>query len=74
MLKKFKTKQGIKKYKKQIVAVEQKRARSQAALVDAILTHTTPSDEDVDYFNKYTAEIEELRKKMHALEVELKYL
>lgn len=74
MLKKFKTKQGIKKYKKQIISIEQKRARSQAALVDAILTHTTPSDEDVDYFNKYTAEIEELRKNLNALEVELKYL
>ncbi|MGN1095841.1 MAG: hypothetical protein ACI4QR_05590 [Eubacteriales bacterium] len=72
MFEKLKIRHGIKKYKKQICIIEQKRYRSQAALVEAILTNTTPSDDDVDYFNRYTAEIEEYRRKIHELEIQLK--
>lgn len=72
MLKKMTLKRQINKYKKQILDVEQKRTRSQAALVTAILSNSTPSDDDVDYFNRYTAEIEEIRSKMNDLEIQLK--
>lgn len=74
MFKKAKLRRGIKKCKKQILAIEQKRSRSQAALVEAILTNSTPSDEDVDFFNRYTAQIEEIRRAMHELEIQLKNL
>ncbi|MGN0493455.1 MAG: hypothetical protein ACI4F7_07385 [Acutalibacteraceae bacterium] len=72
MFKKISLKRQINKCKKQILDVEQKRTRSQAALVTAILSNATPSDEDVDYFNRYTAEIEEIRSKMNDLEIQLK--
>lgn len=72
MFKKMTLKRQIKKCKKQILVVEQKRTRSQAALVTAILSNAAPNDDDVDYFNRYTAEIEEIRSKMNDLEIQLK--
>lgn len=74
MFKKMKLKRSINKCKKQIEAIEQKRARSQAKLVEAILTHTTPNDDDVDYFNRYTGQIEDVRREMHEYETQLKNL
>lgn len=70
MFKKFKLKKKIRYYKEQIEMLEKKRARSQAALVEAILTHTSPSDEDVDYFNNYTKQINEIRNRMHEMQIE----
>ena len=72
MFEKLTLKRGIKKYKKKIEEIEKKRIRSQAALINAILSNTTPDDTDVDYFNRYTAEIEELRSKMQELEISLR--
>ncbi len=57
----------IKKSRYKIELLEQKRARSQAALVSAILTHTTPDDEDVDIFNEITAQIDAEREVLRAL-------
>ena len=74
MFKKMSLKRGIKKCKKEIAHIEQKRSRSQAALVEAILTNTIPSDEDTVYFNKYTAEIEVKRNELHDLEIRLQHL
>ena len=71
MFKKAKLKGQIKSYQKQIQAVESKRYRSQASLVEAILTSSSPDDSDVDFFNKYTEEIDSLRAKMKELQVEL---
>lgn len=71
MFKKMSLKRQINKCKKQIVEIEQKRMRSQAALVTAILSNTTPDDADVDYFNRFTAEIEQTRDRMKALEQQL---
>lgn len=68
MFEKMKVKKKIKMYRQQIELLEKKRARSQAALVEAILTHTSPGDEDVDYFNNYTAKINEIRSLMHELQ------
>lgn len=62
MFKKCRIKRKINKIIKQIEKIERERARSQGALVQAILTHESPNDEDVDYFNQYTAQIDELRK------------
>ncbi|HOA84398.1 MAG TPA: hypothetical protein PKN17_00015 [Bacillota bacterium] len=74
MFKKLKLKRKIKTYKAQIEILEKKRARSQAALVEAILTHTTPSDTDVDYFNNYTSQINEIRKRLQEIQAQLEEL
>ncbi len=74
MFEKAKLKRGIKQKLRKILSLEQKRSRSQAALVTALLTDTTPEDEDVDFFNRYTTQIEEVRTDMHELEAKLKKL
>lgn len=71
MFEKLRIKRKIKGYQKAIELVEKKRIRSQAALVEAILTNSVPSDEDVDYFNKHTTVINDLRDKMHDLQKQL---
>ncbi len=71
MFKKMKLKKQIEDCKKRITELEQKRSRSQAALVEAILTHTEPDDKDVDFFNMFTKQIEDVREDMHAKMVEL---
>ena len=67
MFEKAKLKKDIKRCKAKINFIESKRVRSQAALVEAILTHATPKDEDVEFFNKYTEQIELERKRLHDL-------
>lgn len=71
MFQKLKTKKKIKKIIKGIQALEQKRTRSQAGLVEAILTNTAPNDEDVDFFNRYTEKINELRAELAIAKKEL---
>ncbi len=74
MFKKLKLKREIEKSKNMISLLEQKRTRSQAALVEAILKHTSPDDKDVDFFNQFTAQIEEERERMHKMMKELEEL
>lgn len=74
MFKKIKLKNAIKASKKKITMLEQKRSRSQAALVEAILTHTSPSDDDVEFFNTFTHQIDKERDHMHELISELEKL
>ena len=66
MFLRMKLKKQIKKSKNIIAALEQKRSRSQAELVSALLKHETPKDEDVDYFNHFSERIEAERERMHA--------
>lgn len=74
MLQKSKLKKAINVSRKKIALLEQKRNRSQAALVYALLNHATPGDADIEYFNRYTAQIEEERAKMQELMAELEKL
>ncbi|HOD93984.1 MAG TPA: hypothetical protein PLT91_01805 [Clostridia bacterium] len=74
MFKKLRLKSSIKKNIHQIEELEKKRYRSQSALVEAILKHETPSDEDVEYFNKYTAEIDKLRREIRSMKKEIESL
>ncbi|MBO4693350.1 MAG: hypothetical protein J5659_03015 [Clostridia bacterium] len=67
-------KKKIKKAKKNIEMLEKKRARSQAALVTAILSQQTPADDDVEYFNHFTGLIETERNRMHSLMKDLEQL
>ena len=71
MFEKSRIKGKIKKAKKNIEMLEKKRARSQAALVTAILSQKSPDDEDVEYFNHFTELIEVERNRMHNLMKEL---
>ena len=74
MFEKAKLKKAIKKSKEHIAEIEQKRTRSQAAIVEAILRHTEPDDRDVDFFNQFTAQIDEERENLHRLTKELEAL
>ena len=47
MLKKSKLEKEINASRKKITTLEQKRTRSQAALVYALLNHTTPDEADI---------------------------
>ena len=57
-----------------IIYAKRKRTRSQAALVYALLNHTTPADSDIEYFNQFTVQIENERAHMHELMAELEKL
>ena len=74
MFEKAKLKKAIKKSKERIAEIEQKRTRSQAALVEAILRHSDPNDKDVDFFNMFTAQIDDERENLHRLQKELEAL
>jgi len=74
MFEKRKIRISIKECENNIKALEQKRSRSQSALVQAILEHRDPDEEDVKYFNKYTKEINDIRARLHELNDELKTL
>ncbi len=74
MFRKIKLKKQIRACIREINLLEQRRSRSQAALVSAILTGTTPADDDVDYFNRYTAQINETRDRLHQLQQEYEAL
>ena len=69
--KKMKLRRAIRRCKRKIELLEQRRSRSQAALVTAILSDTHPDDRDVDYFNQFTQMIDSEREKMRALMKEL---
>ena len=74
MFRKIKLKKQIRACIREINLLEQRRSRSQAALVSAILTGATPADDDVDYFNRYTARINETRDRLHQLQQEYETL
>lgn len=74
MFRKLKLKKQISRCLREIRLLEQRRSRSQAALVSAILSGTTPADDDVDYFNRYTAEINATRERLHQLKREYEAL
>ena len=71
MFAKMKINKEIKKCQKNIEQLEKLRYRSQAALVEAILKNESPSDDDVDYFNKYTSQIETFRDRIQELKKQL---
>ena len=74
MFEKIKLKKEIKKSKERIEAIEQRRTRSQAALIQALMNHTDPDDRDVDFFNQFTSQINEERDRLHKLQKKLEEL
>ncbi len=71
MFEKSKLRKKINACKKEIQNLENRRIRSQAALLEAILANKVPDDRDVDYFNNFTNQINEVRDRMKELQDEL---
>ena len=71
---KRKLKKEIKLCMQTIQEIERKRSRSQSALVQAILLQEEPSENDVEWFNKYTGEITSCRNHMIELQKKLNSL
>ena len=74
MFLKIQLKKSIRDCKKRIEMLERKRTRSQAALVEAILTNSEPDNSDVDFFNMFTTQIDKERERLHKLTQELESL
>jgi len=74
MSEKSKLKKEIKMCRQTIEEIERKRARSQSALVQAILLQEEPDERDVEWFNKYTGEISACRNHMIELQKKLNSL
>lgn len=71
MFETFRMKRRIRTLTAQIRELETKRARSQSALTEALLSGKEPLDEDVDFFNKYTSHINVIRERIRELQHKL---
>lgn len=58
----------------EIKLLEIKRSRSQAALIEALISRQTPQEEDVQFFRTFTAEIEVKREQLQQLTKRLEHL
>ena len=74
MFEKIKLKAQIKRSKLRIEEIERKRERSQAALIQSIVRKEEPTDEDADYFNKFTDQINAERNHLRRLTKRLESL
>ncbi|MCH5165311.1 MAG: hypothetical protein J1G01_02805 [Clostridiales bacterium] len=74
MSKKSQIKRAIEDCEREIEAYEHKRARSQTALMRAMLAGTKPSPEDEQYFNVFSNLIDQERDRLHQLYAELEEL
>ena len=74
MFQKITLRKQIKQSKKAIAELEQKRSRSQAALISSILNQTDPKDEEVDYFNHFSEKIDLERQHLQTLTEEYETL
>lgn len=51
----------------EIKELEIKRSRSQASIIESVISRTPFNDEDVQFFRTFTAEIELKREKLQSL-------
>lgn len=72
--KKSKIKKDIAESREEIERLERKLGRSQAAIIEAIITQSKPSDADIDYFRTYAQLIDVERENLQKLLAELKAL
>ena len=59
---------------KEMSALESKRSRSMAALMESLISRRDPNEDEMQFFRQYTAEIEVKRQKLIDLTVRLKHL
>ena len=74
MSKKGQLKKAIADSEREISALEQKRERSQSALMHARLMHVKPNPEDEQYFKVFTSLIDNEREHLRKLYAELNSL
>ena len=74
MSRKSQLKKEIDDCEREIEAYEHKRARSQTALMRAMLSGTKPSPEDEQYFNVFSNLIDQERERLRKLYAELEEL
>ncbi len=55
----------------EILFLEEKRSRSQASIMTAVLDNLPPDDADLQFFRMYTAEIDVKRDKMREINAKL---
>ena len=55
----------------EILALESKRSRSQAALIEALISRKDPDEKEMQYFRSYSAEIDIKRERLVALTKQL---
>lgn len=58
----------------EIKELEIKRSRSQASLIEALISRADPNEDEVRFFRTYTAEIELKREQLGELKAQLKNL
>ena len=59
---------------KEMAALESKRSRSMAALMESLISRRDPDESEMQFFRQYSAEIEIKRQKLIDLTVRLKHL
>ena len=69
-----KLKQAIDDSEREIEALEQKRERSQIAVMRALIAGEKPSPEDARYFDTFTALIDQERENLRKLNAQLSEL
>lgn len=55
----------------EIKLLEEKRSRSQAVIIEALLSHVMPDERDVAYFRAFTEQINLKRERVQKLTTEL---
>lgn len=71
MFEKNKINKEIKFLEDEIKFLEIKRARSQAAIIDAVISHEPATADDLQFFRLYTSEIEVKREQLQKLKKSL---
>lgn len=71
MLQRNKLAKEIHALEAEIQLLEIKRSRSQAALIEALISRTQPSDDDVQFFRTFTAQIDVKREQLQKLTKQL---
>ena len=59
---------------KEMQALESKRSRSMAALMESLISRRDPEEQEMQFFRQYTAEIEVKRERVMELTERLKKL
>lgn len=61
----------IRVLEEEINILEVKRSRSQSSLIEALISHTDPSEEEMQFFRAYCAEIDVKREQLTKLTSQL---
>lgn len=74
MSKKSELQKKIRESEQELDMLEQKRLRSMSAFIEALVSHDTPTEEDVEYFKTFSGLIELERENLRRLNEELENL